>query len=46
MFLVLYFLKLGFLDGAPGFHYSVMRDIYEYMINLKIKELRYNEVKK
>ncbi|MBQ9367491.1 MAG: glycosyltransferase family 2 protein [Victivallales bacterium] len=46
MFFGLYFLKLGFLDGVPGFHYSVMRAIYEYMIDLKIKELRYKEVEK
>ena len=41
MFAALYFLKLGFLDGRAGFHYSVLRSIYEYMIDLKIKELRY-----
>ena len=46
MFFGLYFLKLGFLDGVPGFHYSAMRAIYEYMIDLKIKELRYKEVEK
>ena len=40
MFFALYFLKLGFLDGAAGFHYCVMRSIYEYMIDLKIKELQ------
>jgi glycosyltransferase involved in cell wall biosynthesis len=39
-FTYLYFLKLGFLDGIPGFHYSRMRAMYEYMIELKMKELR------
>lgn len=39
MFVVIYVLKLGFLDGKAGFHYSVMRSVYEYMIDLKIKEL-------
>lgn len=38
MFLVLYILKRGFLDGQAGFHYSVLRSIYEYMIDLKILE--------
>ena len=41
MFGVLYFLKLGFLDGRAGFHYAVLRSIYEYFINLKMKELQY-----
>lgn len=39
MFVVIYVLRLGFLDGKAGFHYSVMRSVYEYMIDLKIKEL-------
>lgn len=38
MFMVLYFLKLGFLDGRAGFHYAVLRSFYEYMIDLKIVE--------
>jgi len=29
----------GFLDGLPGFHYSVMISIYEMWIELKMKEL-------
>ena len=40
MFFVLYLLKFGFLDGMSGFHYCVMRSIYEYMIDLKMKELK------
>jgi len=40
MFFALYVLKRGFLDGSAGFHYCVMRSVYEYMIDLKIKELR------
>lgn len=39
-FIFLYFFKLGILDGAAGFHYSLMRSIYEYQIDLKIKELK------
>jgi glycosyltransferase involved in cell wall biosynthesis len=38
-FLILYFLKRGFLDGKPGFTYAVLQSIYEYMIILKVKEL-------
>ena len=41
MFFVLYFFKLGFLDGRAGFHYAVLRSIYEYLINLKMKELKF-----
>ena len=37
-FVYLYFIKLGFLDGKPGFHYSRMRAMYEYMIELKMIE--------
>jgi hypothetical protein len=36
----MYVLKLGFLDGAAGFHYCALLSIYEYMIVLKAKELR------
>lgn len=38
MFITLYFLKLGFLDGKAGFDYSLLRSIYEYLIDLKIRE--------
>lgn len=44
MFFALYVVKFGFLDGAAGFHYSVLRSIYEYMIDLKIKELKKGRV--
>lgn len=39
----LMFVRGGFLDGMPGIHYSLMRAIYEYMIDLKVKELRRGE---
>lgn len=39
-FIIVYFLKRGFLDGAPGFRYACMSAIYEYMIELKVLELR------
>ena len=35
-----YFLKLGFLDGVLGFRYCCMVSVYEFMIDLKIIELR------
>jgi glycosyltransferase involved in cell wall biosynthesis len=35
----MYFLKLGFLDGTPGFTYAALITFHEYMINLKTKEL-------
>ena len=38
-FMLLYFLKRGFLDGRAGFTYSVLQSIYEYMIVLKSREL-------
>lgn len=33
-----YFLKGGFLDGAVGFHFAVMKSYYFYQIRLKIRE--------
>jgi glycosyltransferase involved in cell wall biosynthesis len=39
-FCFLYFVKFGFLDGKAGFHFSLMRSFYEYMISLKMQELR------
>jgi glycosyltransferase involved in cell wall biosynthesis len=42
-FILLYVIKGGFLDGAPGFIYSVLQSIYEYMIVLKVRELSYQK---
>lgn len=39
-FVYLYFFKLGFLDGRAGFTYCVLQAIYEYLIDLKMWELR------
>lgn len=39
-FMLLYFGKRGFLDGRAGFTYAVLQSIYEYMISLKLKEVR------
>ena len=43
VFCYLYFLRMGFLDGIPGFTYCRLRAMYEYMIDLKVKELRRRE---
>jgi glycosyltransferase involved in cell wall biosynthesis len=45
-FCILYFLKRGFLDGKPGFTYAVLQSIYEYMIILKVNELKTQTPKK
>lgn len=34
----LYFVRVGFLDGRVGLRYCILRAIYEYMIDVKIKE--------
>lgn len=39
VFLGLYVLKLGFLDGRAGFTFSALRAWYEYMIDCKRREL-------
>jgi glycosyltransferase involved in cell wall biosynthesis len=39
-FAYLYVVRLGFLDGIPGLHYCLLRMMYEYMIDIKVKELR------
>ena len=39
-FLLLFFLKRGFLDGQPGFTYALLQSIYETMIVLKVQELK------
>jgi glycosyltransferase involved in cell wall biosynthesis len=40
VFCYLCFARMGFLDGMQGFTYCRLRAIYEYMIDLKVKELR------
>lgn len=39
-FILLYFLKRGFLDGGAGFTYALLQSIYEYFIVLKVRELK------
>ena len=38
-FVVMYFFRLGFLDGAAGLHYCLLRAVHEYHISVKLKEL-------
>jgi len=38
----LMFIRGAFLDGMPGIHYSFMRSIYEYIIDLKVTELNFH----
>lgn len=41
VFIYLYCVKLGMLDGIPGLRYCRMRAMYEYMIDLKVAEARH-----
>jgi glycosyltransferase involved in cell wall biosynthesis len=43
VFLYLYFLRLGFLDGRAGFYFSGMRATYEMFIDLKVFEIKRRE---
>jgi len=43
VFCYLYFVRMGFLDGMPGLTYCRLRAMYEYMIDLKVIELRRKE---
>lgn len=42
-FLGLYVVRGGFLDGWPGLQYCRLRSIYEYMIELKMRERTFLE---
>jgi glycosyltransferase involved in cell wall biosynthesis len=39
VFIFLYLLRLGFLDGLAGLHYCRLRAYYEYLIDLKVMEM-------
>jgi hypothetical protein len=39
----LYFLRLGLLDGLAGAYYCLLRASYEFMIEAKLQELRYQD---
>ena len=36
----MFFLRFGFLDGIAGFRYCCLLAVYEFMIDVKIRELR------
>ncbi len=40
IFLALFILRRGFLDGKAGVTYCLLRAIYEYMIDCKVKEMK------
>jgi glycosyltransferase involved in cell wall biosynthesis len=40
VFCYLYLFRLGILDGSPGLIYCTLRGIYEYMVDVKVKEKR------
>ena len=42
-FLYMYLFKLGLLDGRAGLTYCVLQSIYEYLIVLKVREIRREE---
>lgn len=42
-FAYMYLLRAGFLDGRAGLTYCTLQAVYEYMIELKVKELRRRE---
>ncbi|MCX7113635.1 MAG: glycosyltransferase family 2 protein [Proteobacteria bacterium] len=43
VFLYLYLWRGGLLDGGPGFTFCLLRTFYEFMIDLKVRELRWRE---
>jgi glycosyltransferase involved in cell wall biosynthesis len=43
-FFILYFAKLGFMDGRAGLYYSIMQAFYEFMISVKLVELNEQQV--
>lgn len=42
-FVYMYVVRLGFLDGIPGFTYCSLISFYEYMIVLSVREIRHRE---
>ena len=41
-FMDTFLVRGGWLDGTAGFHYALMISMYEYWIELKIRELEQN----
>ncbi|MEM9482236.1 MAG: glycosyltransferase family 2 protein, partial [Cyanobacteria bacterium P01_F01_bin.116] len=40
-FVLFYFVRLGFLDGYPGYVYGRLLSQYEYQIGVKLYELQF-----
>lgn len=40
LFVYLYFVRGGFLDGRPGFDYCVLKAVTEWMVTVKLREQR------
>jgi glycosyltransferase involved in cell wall biosynthesis len=40
MFLYLMVVRRALLDGPAGYHYAILRAIYEFMIDIKVREIR------
>ena len=45
LFLYLLLVRRALLDGMAGYHYAILRGIYEFMIDIKVRELRRVEKK-
>ncbi len=42
-FFYVYLVRLGILDGMAGFHYARLLAVYQWMIDLKMDEIRLRE---
>jgi glycosyltransferase involved in cell wall biosynthesis len=45
-FLHMYIINLGFLEGKQGFIYCINMSYYEFLIQLKMRELKQSQIKK
>ena len=46
IFVALYFFKRGFLDGMPGLTFCTLRAFYEYLIDCKVREIKFRKTEK
>jgi len=42
-FFYMYIFRLGFLDGAAGFHYAVLMSCHEYFISMHVREMKHDK---
>ena len=45
-FVYMFFARLGFLDGLAGFRYCCLLAVYEFMIEVKVREIREARLKR